>query len=195
MRGILSISFPPDGGESNIFPHCFVKANKKLVTRKNWTQMEYDIFFYSKIEKILLNLNPSIPSEKKKRKKKKRCRKWNPNINKSQWRKCYWVSSKAQDRTAKHIFRVGFTKPLLHSLLSKIGTIVQYKQHFFSSFWSGVCTNLAWFLVVFIIFVACSQLFLFLWCSILSIWNEIQMCSWNCIADGITGWSWFLKKI
>lgn len=44
------------------------------------------------------------------------------------------------------------------------------------------------------IFVACSQLFLFLWCSILSIWNEIQMCSWDCIADEIAGWSRFKKK-
>lgn len=49
-----------------------------------------------------------------------------------------------------------------------------------------------WF--VFLIVVACSQLFLFLRCSILSIWNEMQMCSWNCIADGITGWSWFGKE-
>lgn len=45
-----------------------------------------------------------------------------------------------------------------------------------------------------IIFVACSHLFLFLWCSILSIWNEIQVCSWSCIADGTTGWSWIGKR-
>lgn len=113
-------------------------------------------------------------------------------MDKSLWRKCCLVSLKAQDRTAKHRFRLGFTRPLLHSLLSKTGTIVQYKQHFFFLIliWCLYKSGLFFGLII---FVACSHLFLFLWCSILSIWNEIQMCSWS-IADGITGWSWIGKR-
>lgn len=140
-------------------------------------------------EKIILNLNPAIPSGKK------------TAGNETQ----IWINVSGENATGFHLkHKTGLQNtsldlvsqdPFCVVFALKLAQVFSTNSIFFFPH-SDLVSVQIWlgFWFVFLIFVACSQLFLFLWCSILSIWNEMQMCSWNCIADGIAGWSWFKKK-
>lgn len=67
MRGILSISFPPDCGECNIFLPLLCQSKQKISDQKELdTNGVWHIFFKEQGEELLLNTNPAVPLGNKK---------------------------------------------------------------------------------------------------------------------------------